>query len=56
MGRWKLVGPRRGESWELYDLETDGPETENLAPKDPQRVADMASQWEAWAERCGVQE
>jgi arylsulfatase A-like enzyme len=54
MGRWKLIGPRRGESWELYDLETDGPETENLAPKHPQRVADMAAQWQAWAKRCNV--
>ncbi len=53
-GRWKLVGPRGKAAWELYDLEADGTETRNLAAEHPERVRDMAAQWQAWAERCGV--
>ena len=56
MGRWKLVDPARGQPWELYDLETDGTETRNLAEEHPERVRDMIAQWQAWAERCGVQQ
>ncbi len=54
-GRWKLVGPRNRAAWELYDLEADGTETRNLAADQPARVRDMAAQWHAWAERCGVE-
>ena len=54
MGRWKLVGPRRGGPWELYDLEADGTETRNLAQQHPDRVREMTAQWQVWAERCGV--
>ena len=56
MGRWKLVGPRGKAAWELYDLESDGTETRNVAAEDPERVRDMAAQWQAWAERCGVRQ
>ena len=54
MDRWKLVAPRNKGPWELYDLETDGTETQNLAEEQPQRVQEMNAQWQAWAKRCGV--
>ncbi|MFH1922928.1 MAG: arylsulfatase [Planctomycetota bacterium] len=54
-GRWKLVCPRGGGPWELYDLETDGTETRNLAEKHPERVREMTTQWQAWATRCRVE-
>jgi arylsulfatase len=54
LGRWKLVNAAPGKPWELYDLEADGGETQDQAAKHPQRVRDMAGQWQAWAERWGV--
>ncbi len=53
-GNWKLVRKFPGD-WELYDMQADRSETRNLSADHPQRVADMATLWEAWAERCGVQ-
>ena len=53
IGKWKLVRnyPR---PWELYDIEADRTELHDLASSHPDRVADMAAQYEAWAKRCGV--
>ncbi len=53
IGKWKLVRNYPG-SWELYDLDADRTELHDLAADHPQRVADMAAQYEAWARRCGV--
>ncbi len=35
-------------------MEADRTELHDLAAKHPERVADMARQYEAWAKRCGV--
>ena len=53
IGRWKLVR-RYPRDWELYDMDADRTELNDLAAAHPQRVADMATQYEAWATRCGV--
>jgi arylsulfatase len=53
MGPWKLVRKYPGP-WELYDMERDRTETVDLAAQHPQRVAEMARQYDAWAARCGV--
>ena len=53
IGQWKLV-KRYPRPWELYDLEADRTELHDLAPQYPERVADMAGQYDAWAARCGV--
>ena len=53
IGQWKLV-KRYPLDWELYDLEADRTELNDLAAKHPARVAEMAAQYDAWAERCGV--
>ncbi len=53
IGQWKLVRDYPRE-WELYDMEADRTELHNLAAAHPQRVAEMALQYEAWADRCGV--
>jgi arylsulfatase A-like enzyme len=53
IGRWKLVKRYPGP-WELYDMEADRTELHDLAAAHPDRVADMAHQYEAWAVRCGV--
>lgn len=53
IGKWKLVR-RYPEPWELYDLEADRTELNDLAAAHPERVRDMLAQYEAWAARCGV--
>ncbi len=56
-GKWKLVrtNVKTGDGpWELYDMERDRTETTNLAGKYPQRVKEMAEQWQVWADRIGV--
>jgi arylsulfatase len=50
---WKLVA-RAGGPWELYHLGEDATETRNLADRQPQRVADLAAMWRAWAGRVGA--
>jgi arylsulfatase len=53
IGKWKLVRKHPGP-WELYDLDADRTELNDLAAQHPERVRDMAAQYEAWAQRCGV--
>jgi arylsulfatase A-like enzyme len=53
INQWKLVKRYPG-LWELYDMEVDRTELNDLAEQHPERVADMARQYDAWAERCGV--
>ncbi|MHC4679081.1 MAG: sulfatase-like hydrolase/transferase [Planctomycetota bacterium] len=53
-GKWKLVSRHPGE-WELYDLEADRTELDNLAEKYPARVQQLNTLYESWAARCGVQ-
>lgn len=50
---WKLVAQAR-RPWELYHLAEDATETHNLAASEPERVAQMARDWNTWAERVGA--
>ncbi len=59
--RWKLVGRSvaipggtDASQWELYDMLNDRTEVNDLAGEQPEKVAEMAAQWEAWAERVQV--
>ncbi len=52
-GRWKLVAEFQGP-WQLYDLEADRTETHDLAPEQPERVAQLTAAWQSWADRVGV--
>ncbi|MFH5802626.1 sulfatase-like hydrolase/transferase [Alienimonas sp. DA493] len=47
-GRWKLTA-LRGEPWALFDLKTDRTETRDLSAAHPDRVAELAAAWDAWA-------
>jgi arylsulfatase len=49
--RWKLVGCRDG-AWELYDLEADRSEMNDLAARMPEKVRELAEQHNRWVERC----
>jgi arylsulfatase len=53
-GKWKLVSRHPG-GWELYDLEADRTELNDLAQKYPQKVEQLKAMYESWAARCGVQ-
>ena len=52
-GDWKLVALADGP-WELYHLGEDATETRNLTDRQPQRVAEMADEWQSWAKRVGA--
>lgn len=47
-GRHKLVKPRTGKSWELYDLAADPGETKNLAEEEPKLAAELKREFERW--------
>ncbi len=53
-GQWKLVAKGRRGAWELYDMEADRTELDDLASRQPERVARMAGEWETWARRTHV--
>ena len=50
---WKLVSKYPGP-WELYNLDDDRGEANDLAAKQPDRVKELAAKWQAWAERANV--
>jgi arylsulfatase A-like enzyme len=52
-GQCKLVSRHPGD-WELYDLEADRTELNNLAAKYPDKVQELAGKYEQWAQRAGV--
>ena len=54
-GQWKLV-LRHTQEWELYDMDADRTEENDLAAQQPRRVQTMAAQWDAWAKASVVEE
>jgi arylsulfatase len=52
-GKWKLVRTK-GKPWELYDLEADRSELNDLANSNPDRVEALRTEWKIWAERVGA--
>jgi arylsulfatase len=44
IGDWKLVAAK-GQPWELYNLKNDRAESNNLAPKEPAKVAELEAEW-----------
>jgi arylsulfatase A-like enzyme len=57
---WKAVAyhppgrPFDDDIWELYHLDQDFSETEDLAAREPERLAALIAEWWAEAERCQV--
>ena len=57
-GRWKIVSPYRANKprkWELYDMEADRTELNDLAERHPEKLETLVAKWQAWADRVGVQ-
>ena len=52
-GQWKLVSAIGG-GWELYDMERDRTELDNLYTRNSPKAQELESVYAAWAERCGV--
>lgn len=52
-GKWKLVALKR-KPWELYDMEADRTELNNLTTEMPEKVRAMAEHYRAWSERAFV--
>jgi arylsulfatase len=53
-GNWKLVSRYPGQ-WELFDLEADRTEMNDLAARNPAKAAALQEKWNHWAARCGVE-
>ena len=52
-GKWKLVSEYPG-NWELYDMEKDRTELNDLSADHPERVLELEALYHAWAEKCHV--
>ncbi len=52
-GQWKIVS-KHEKPWELYDIEQDRTELNDLAKKFPERVAEMSALYDTWANRVGA--
>lgn len=53
-GKWKLVKRYPGD-WELYDMEADRSELNDLVDAHPEVVNELTALYDAWAERCLVE-
>ncbi|MBD3631052.1 arylsulfatase [Cyclobacterium sp.] len=54
-GKWKLVATNRpGAEWELYNIEADRTELQDLAKVQPKITAAMVRKYTEWANRVGV--
>jgi len=52
-GKWKLVNKYPG-GWELYDMDADRTELNDLSAQHPEIVVELSGLYDAWADRCGV--
>jgi arylsulfatase len=52
-GDWKLVKKYPGP-WELYNLEQDRTELDDRIDGEAARAKNMITEWQGWAERCGI--
>jgi arylsulfatase len=52
-GKWKLVS-RYPHDWELYDMESDRTELHDVSAQHSDKVKELSSLYERWAQRCGV--
>ena len=60
-GKWKLVSytkdnwtNARPAEWNLYDMEADRTEMNNLITAMPEKMAELSAMYEQWARRIGV--
>lgn len=54
-GAWKAVSMTRRGEWELYNLDEDRTEQNDLAAAHPEIVGELAQEWDHWSWRAHVQ-
>lgn len=57
-GRWKIVSTYSKDKpvdWELYDMEADRTELNDLSEEHPGKLTELVEEWQVWADRVGVQ-
>ncbi len=47
-GRWKAVRTSAKANWQLFDLQADLAEINNLGKEHPERLAELIRAWDAW--------
>ena len=52
---WKIVRQGNKAPWELYNLNEDRTEKNNVAQDHPQKLQEMVEAYDAWAKRCMVE-
>jgi len=55
LGQWKLVR-QHGQEWELYDMEADRTELNDLRLRNVDVALDLKHQYAAWAKSVGVRD
>jgi len=53
-GKWKAVKRLNDKTWELYDIDADRTEQNNIAEQHPDIVKDLDAKWEGWAKAHNV--
>jgi arylsulfatase A-like enzyme len=53
-GKWKAVAKGSSGAWELFNMESDRTELNNLAARNPAQLKILVAQWEAYAKRANV--
>ena len=53
-GDWKLLSSYPENKWELYNLKTDRSELNDLSASQPEKVKELASRYDTWANRINV--
>lgn len=53
-GEWKLVAKGINGKWELYNITSDRSEMHDLASEQPDRVKELSTAWQTWAEKSQV--
>jgi len=54
VGDWKAVAKGPGAKWELYNMATDRVESRDLAAHEVDRLKELVSKWEQYAQRTHV--
>ena len=53
-GKWKAVWGVSAKKWELYDMQADRTETNDLAAVHPDILRRLIGAWQTWAQRSGA--
>ncbi|MCA9229620.1 MAG: sulfatase-like hydrolase/transferase [Planctomycetales bacterium] len=50
MGSWKILRTRPSEAWQLFNLDEDIGESNDLSQAEPQRLAELVDEFRTWTE------